>query len=76
MIREFKNEPLNDLPCFESVLQRLESDLGLMRARANAWATGSNASTVAVLPMRDILRPDGYLARLRASGYVVDEPPQ
>jgi hypothetical protein len=36
MIREFKNEPLNDLPCFESVLQRLESDLGLMRARANA----------------------------------------
>jgi hypothetical protein len=34
----------------------------------------SNASTVAVLPMRDILRPDGYLARLRATGYVVDEP--
>jgi len=27
-----------------------------------------------VLPMRDILRPDGYLAGLRASGYVVDEP--
>jgi len=108
--------------------QDVESDLGLMRARANAWAIGdiaalramtnlnqagacitaimnaqvlrergltelperlmaawlaeaeralmSNASTVAVLPMRDVLRPDGYLARLRESGYVVDEPPQ
>lgn len=126
MIKEFKAEPLDDLPCLESVLQRLESDLALMRARANAWAVGdiaalramtdlnqasacidalmkaqvlrergltdlparleavwlaeseraleSNASTVAVLPMRDILRPDGYLAALRARGYVVDEP--
>jgi len=126
MIKEFKDEPLNDLPCLESVLQRLESDLGLLRARANAWAIGdvaalramtnlneasacisaimnaqvlqergltelparlmaawlaeaeralaSNVSTVAVLPMRDLLRPDGYLERLRASGYVVHEP--
>jgi hypothetical protein len=126
MIKEFKAEPLDDLPCLESVLQRLESDLALMRARANAWAVGdidalramtdlnqasaciaalmdaqvfrergltevperlmaawlaeaeraleSNASTVAVVPMRDILRADGYLARLRASGYVVEEP--
>ena len=37
-------------------------------------ALASNVSTVAVLPMRDILSPDGYLGRLRASGYVVDEP--
>jgi TraB/PrgY/gumN family len=126
LIKEFKDEPLDDLECFASTLQRLESDLVLLRARANAWATGdiaalgamtslnqasacidvlmsaqvlrtrglielperlmaawlaeveralaSNASTVAVLPMRDILRPDGYLARLRASGYVVDGP--
>jgi len=126
LIKEFKDEPLDDLPCFTSAIERLESDLGLLRARANAWATGdiaalramtdlneasaciaaimnaqvlrergltelparleaawlaeaqralaSNASTVAVLPMRDILRPDGYLAGLRARGYVVDEP--
>jgi uncharacterized protein YbaP (TraB family) len=126
MIKEFKAEPLDDLPCLEAVLQRLESDLALMRARANAWAVGdipalramtdltqasacidalmkaqvlrergltdlperlqaawlaeaeralaSNASTVAVLPMRDILRADGYLARLRDTGHVVDEP--
>ena len=126
LIKEFKQEPLDDLECFASVLHRLESDLELLRARANAWATGdiaalramtdlnqasacidvlmnapvlrdrgltelpgrlmatwvaeaeraleSNASTVAVLPMRDILAPDGYLAPLRARGYVVDEP--
>jgi hypothetical protein len=126
MIKDFKAEPLDDLPCLETVLQRLESDLGLLRARANAWAVGdiaalramtnfnegsaciaalmnaqvlrergltelperllaawlaeaeralaANASTVAVLPMRDVLRPDGYLERLRAAGYVVDEP--
>ena len=126
LIKEFKEEPLDDLECFANVLQRLESDLVLLRARANAWATGdiaalramtdlnqasacidvlmsapvlrergltelperlmtawlaeaeralaSNASTVAVLPMRDILRPDGYLAGLRAKGYVVEEP--
>jgi hypothetical protein len=28
---------------------------------------------VAVLPKRDILRPDGYVERFRAGGYVVDE---
>jgi TraB/PrgY/gumN family len=125
LIKEFKDESLDDLECFASTLQRLESDLVLLRARANAWATGdiaalramtnlnqasacidalmnaqvfrargltelperlmaawlaeaeralaSNASTVAVLPMRDILHPDGYLARLRARGYVIDK---
>ena len=126
MIKDFKDEPLNDLPCLEAVLQRLESDLGILRARANAWAVGdiaalramtelkeasaciealmnaqvlrergltelperlmtawlveaeraleSNTSTVAVLPMRELLRADGYLARLRARGYTVEEP--
>ena len=36
-------------------------------------ALASNVSTVAVLPMRELLRSDGYLAGLRASGYVVEE---
>ena len=36
-------------------------------------ALASNASMAAVLPMRDILRPDDYLARLQAGGYIVDE---
>lgn len=37
-------------------------------------ALARNASTVAVLPVDRILAPDGYLARLKARGYVVQEP--
>jgi hypothetical protein len=33
-----------------------------------------NASTVAVLSMDEILKPDGYVARLRDKGYAVEEP--
>lgn len=49
------------------------------RVRA-AWMTTAeralvrNASTVAVLSVDELLRPDGYLARLRQRGYVVDDP--
>ena len=39
-IKEFKNTPLDDVECFARTLQRLESDLDLMRERANAWAVG------------------------------------
>jgi hypothetical protein len=125
-IGEFKKSPLSDLECFAKAIDRLESDLGLMRARANAWATGDigalremthfelasacveavmnaeviqkrgyadiparmagawltaaeaslarNESTVAVLPMYEILTPDGYLDQLRSRGYTVEEP--
>lgn len=123
---EFRGSRLADTECFERTLQRLETDLVLMRARANAWATGdldtlrrlpyedqnescmraamqaeavrkraqrdleaemrarwleaaekalaSNDVTFAVLPMRDLLRQDGYLAALQARGYVVEAP--
>lgn len=40
MIREFKKTELRDLDCFAKTIERLESDLDLMRVRANAWATG------------------------------------
>jgi hypothetical protein len=125
-IKQFKREPLDDLECFAKTLARLESDLELMRARANAWATGNlaalramtpvgqasaciaavmnaqvlqergfadlparlaavwiaaaeraieqNASTVAVLPMREIFEPEGLVAQLRARGYTVQDP--
>jgi hypothetical protein len=124
-IREFKQAPLADQECFARTLDRLESDLDLMRLQANAWAVGDitrlralsgvdrasaciaaltdaellrerglgdlreraavawidaarsalarNASTVAVLPIDLILKPDGYVARLRAAGYDVLE---
>lgn len=124
-LMEFRESKLDDLDCFGKTLQRLESDLGTMRGRANAWAIGdlealralpysdqneaclraaaqagvlrkragdieaqvearwlgaaekalaNNAVTFAVLPMRELLKPDGYIAKLQAKGYVVEAP--
>jgi len=124
-LNEFRNARLEDLDCFAKTLERLESDLGTMRERANAWAVGDleslkalpytdqneaciraaaesdvlrkrtgdieaqvaarwvgaaeaalakNTTTFAVLPMRELTRPDGFVARLKAQGYVVEEP--
>ena len=125
-IKDFKRAPLDDLECFAKTIERLESDLDLMRERANAWAMGdvkrlrqltyvdnasacinavldsqfmqergaaqwpelraqawlaaveqafaTNPSTVAVLSIDQILKPDGYVARLRAKGYIVEDP--
>jgi hypothetical protein len=117
---------LADVECFARTLQRLESDLDLMRERANAWAVGdvarlrklapverasacigmmlessfmqergygdllvrvrnawvdaaetslaNNLSTVAVLSVDEILKPDGYVAELKKRGFVVADP--
>ncbi|MGH8025338.1 MAG: TraB/GumN family protein, partial [Pseudoxanthomonas sp.] len=37
-IKEFSASPLADIECFEKTLTRLESDLPIMAARANAWS--------------------------------------
>lgn len=126
MIKEFKKSELSDLQCFTKTIERLETDLDVMRARANAWSTGNvkglremtyvdqvsacidavmnaqlvqergyqniparltqawmdaadaalakNKSTFAVLQISELLKPDGYVAKLRAKGYVIDEP--
>jgi len=125
-IQGFKQAPLDDIACLATTIARLESDLELMKVRANAWATGDvgrlravapvdnasvciaavlnaqmmrdrgytdwserrraawlseveqalvrNASTVAVLSIDQILKPDGYVGQLRAKGYVVEDP--
>jgi hypothetical protein len=125
-VKEFKHSPLDDRECFEKTIERLETDLDLMRARANAWAVGdiaelrrrtpvdqasaciaavlnsqlaqergiqevpgrmsaawlaaaeaalsTNVSTFAVLPLDQILKPDGYLTALRTRGYAIEEP--
>jgi hypothetical protein len=33
-----------------------------------------NSSTVAVVSVEELLRTDGYLARLRQRGFVVEDP--
>lgn len=114
-----------DVDCLATTIERLETDLDAMRARANAWAVGDleklkglpypdqrntclnalaanarlreklddakrrvegewlnaaeaalwkNPSTFAVLPISDLIRPDGRLALMRAKGYVIEEP--
>jgi len=125
-IKEFKTTPLDDVECFARTLQRLESDLDLMRERANAWAVGDVArlralapverasacigvvlessfmqqrgygdvlvraksawvdaieqalvkypSSVTVLSVDEILKPNGYVAELRQRGYEIEEP--
>jgi hypothetical protein len=37
-------------------------------------ALGKNRSTFSVLPVGDVLRADGHLAKLRAMGYTVEDP--
>lgn len=39
-LKEFKSGALDDLDCFRKTLDRIDTDLAAMTARANAWATG------------------------------------
>lgn len=50
-IKEFKATPFDDVECFSRTLQRLESDLELMRERANAWAVGDVARLRRLVPV-------------------------
>jgi uncharacterized protein YbaP (TraB family) len=125
-IKQFKKSSLQDIACFTKTLDRLETDLDAMRARATAWAIGDvdalrrlpypdqfgacgsailnspivqdrglqdllqrveslwleqaqaalahNEVTFAVLPLSQLLRTDGYIAKLQARGYDVEAP--
>jgi TraB/PrgY/gumN family len=126
VVREFASTALDDRECFRRTMVRIETDLGNMAARANAWAEGDiealralpgrdqltactevftgtaiarkqgianirqqvealwmreaeaalgrNRSTFAVLPLSQLVSADGYLAKLAAKGYVIEEP--
>lgn len=39
-LKEFKQASMDDAQCFKVTIERLESDIEAMRARANAWAVG------------------------------------
>jgi hypothetical protein len=38
--RDFKKSAMNDAACLAKTIERLESELDVMRSRANAWAVG------------------------------------
>jgi len=40
VVKAFKKSSLDDLDCFEKTLDRIDTDIGAMKQRANAWATG------------------------------------
>jgi hypothetical protein len=60
------------------VRKRLDRDLDAELERkwfeAAEKALASNAGTFALLPMAELLKPDGYLAKLEARGYTVEAP--
>ena len=39
-VREFKKSAMNDTACLAQTIERLETELDVMRSRANAWAVG------------------------------------
>jgi len=49
LVKKFKKSSLDDTECFAKTIERLETDLGAMRVRANAWATG-DLNTLRSLP--------------------------
>lgn len=51
-IKELKNTSVDDLDCFRKTLDRIDSDLGTMTARANAWAT-ADLDALRQLPYTD-----------------------
>jgi len=40
LLKDFKKAALDDQACFRATLERVDTDLARMTARANAWATG------------------------------------
>ncbi len=98
-LREFKKSPMADAACLTKTIARLDTDVNIMRARANAWAVGeldeirkiqfddrndncfdaekalaNNASTFAVVEIKDILDPKGVIATLQGKGYTIEAP--
>ena len=76
-IKQFKRMPLDDIDCFARTLQRLETDLDLMRERANAWSVGDVARLAQLAPVERATACIGVLlesslVRERGFGDVID----
>ena len=59
-----------DTPAFQQMHERLRASW----LKAAEKALADNASTFAILPMKDVLDKTGYLAALQDKGYTVESP--
>ena len=125
-LKDFNASTLDDVQCFRKTLDRLETDLAVMKTRANAWAGGDidtlrtlpyddqglaclsaltdsgftqklgieniqaemarqwyravddalqeHKVVFAAVPISQLLKPDGVVAKLQAKGYEVESP--
>lgn len=85
-VEALRNLPLGDQyqACQNALMQAsVAQKNGLDNAESEvrkAWlgaaenAIANNAISFAILPMSELLKPDGYLADLEAKGYVVESP--
>lgn len=72
---------MDDAPGAKKAVDDFNSQAAIAE-RAQEWnwlnalqkALAANDSTFAILPMSQLLKPDGYVAKLRAAGYDVEEP--
>lgn len=55
-LKEFANNPVDDIACFRRTLDQVENDLGTLATRANAWAQGE------VAMLRDLTYTDNAQA--------------
>jgi uncharacterized protein YbaP (TraB family) len=62
------------VPSFQEEYTKLNAQLQSAWLAAAEKAIADNVSTVAVLSMEELLKPDGWLAIFRARGYEITEP--
>jgi hypothetical protein len=76
-IKEFASSALADTDCFEKTIARLESDLPMMAARANAWSIG-DVEALRALPYDDQNRTclNAFLESSIAQKRGMDDMPQ
>ena len=68
-IKNFKRTSIDDIGCFKVVIDRLETDLKVMRLRASAWASGDLAA-LRSLPYED--QNMSCVKSIMGSAYVTD----
>ncbi len=62
------------VPSFQEEYKKLNAQLQAAWLAAAEKAIAANVSTVAVLSMTELVKPDGWLAKFRARGYEITEP--